>query len=170
MLDYEEALTRVLPMPASVLSAQASTSRSASGQFESPRPPLSRSQSAIGDQTSASTSAPYNTSAHFLWVGDRTRQLDGAHVEYFRGIRNPIGVKVGPSMKPAELVELLDRTSVGSSSWGPTKTPFSRSCQPFSRRWEDYIDNAIRSRKDWCPFGWAHRSRAVVRTSRHLGV
>lgn len=108
MLDYEEALTRVLPMPASVLSAQASTSRSASGQFESPRPPLSRSQSAIGDQTSASTSAPYNTSAHFLWVGDRTRQLDGAHVEYFRGIRNPIGVKVGPSMKPAELVELLD--------------------------------------------------------------
>ena len=50
----------------------------------------------------------YNTSAHFLWVGDRTRQLDGAHVEYFRGIRNPIGIKVGPSMTDGELVALLD--------------------------------------------------------------
>jgi 3-deoxy-7-phosphoheptulonate synthase len=50
----------------------------------------------------------YNTSAHFLWVGDRTRQLDGAHVEYFRGIRNPIGIKVGPSMADDELVALLD--------------------------------------------------------------
>ena len=50
----------------------------------------------------------YNTSAHFLWVGDRTRQLDGAHVEYFRGIRNPIGIKVGPSMVDDELVTLLD--------------------------------------------------------------
>ncbi|EIW74618.1 DAHP synthetase [Coniophora puteana RWD-64-598 SS2] len=52
--------------------------------------------------------AHYNTSAHFLWIGDRTRQLDGAHVEYFRGIRNPIGVKVGPSMQDEELVRLLD--------------------------------------------------------------
>lgn len=50
----------------------------------------------------------YNTSAHFLWIGDRTRQLDGAHVEYFRGIENPIGIKVGPSMKSDELVKLLD--------------------------------------------------------------
>ncbi|TPX35221.1 3-deoxy-7-phosphoheptulonate synthase [Synchytrium microbalum] len=50
----------------------------------------------------------YNVGAHFLWIGDRTRQLTGAHVEYFRGIHNPIGVKVGPSMKPHELVELLD--------------------------------------------------------------
>jgi len=50
----------------------------------------------------------YNTSAHFLWVGDRTRQLDGAHVEYFRGIRNPIGIKVGPSMADDELIALLD--------------------------------------------------------------
>ncbi|KAJ7440552.1 phospho-2-dehydro-3-deoxyheptonate aldolase [Mycena galericulata] len=50
----------------------------------------------------------YNTSAHFLWIGDRTRQLGGAHVEYFRGIRNPIGVKVGPNMGGGELVRLLD--------------------------------------------------------------
>jgi 3-deoxy-7-phosphoheptulonate synthase len=54
------------------------------------------------------STAFYNTSAHFLWIGDRTRQLDGAHVEYFRGIRNPIGIKVGPSMANEELVRLLD--------------------------------------------------------------
>ena len=50
----------------------------------------------------------YNTSAHFLWIGDRTRQLDGAHVEYFRGIRNPIGIKVGPTLGNEELTQLLE--------------------------------------------------------------
>ncbi|CAG8814795.1 14780_t:CDS:1, partial [Racocetra fulgida] len=50
----------------------------------------------------------YNVGAHFLWVGDRTRQLDEAHIEYFRGIRNPIGVKVGPTMQPEELKKLLN--------------------------------------------------------------
>ena len=49
----------------------------------------------------------YNLGAPFLWIGDRTRQLDHAHVEYFRGIQNPIGCKVGPTMKPAELVGLI---------------------------------------------------------------
>ena len=49
----------------------------------------------------------YNTAAHMLWIGDRTRDLDGAHIEYFRGIKNPIGCKVGPSMKPDELVSLV---------------------------------------------------------------
>merc|ERR1711879_758551 len=49
----------------------------------------------------------YNLSAHFLWIGDRTRQLDNAHVEYFRGISNPIGCKIGPSMKADELQELV---------------------------------------------------------------
>eukprot|EP01113_Clastostelium_recurvatum_P005101 TRINITY_DN12274_c0_g1_i2.p1 TRINITY_DN12274_c0_g1~~TRINITY_DN12274_c0_g1_i2.p1 ORF type:complete len:459 (-),score=105.02 TRINITY_DN12274_c0_g1_i2:104-1480(-) len=51
----------------------------------------------------------YNCGAHFLWIGDRTRNLDGAHVEYFSGIENPIGIKVGPTMQPDELVELLTR-------------------------------------------------------------
>ncbi|MDG1582328.1 3-deoxy-7-phosphoheptulonate synthase class II [Pseudomonas sp. GOM6] len=50
----------------------------------------------------------YDCSAHMLWVGDRTRQLDGAHVEFMRGIENPIGVKVGPSMDPDELIRLID--------------------------------------------------------------
>ena len=48
----------------------------------------------------------YNVAAHMVWIGDRTRQLDGAHVEYMRGIKNPIGIKAGPSMDPEELVRL----------------------------------------------------------------
>jgi 3-deoxy-7-phosphoheptulonate synthase len=50
----------------------------------------------------------YNLSTHFPWIGDRTRAVDGAHVEYFRGIRNPIAVKVGPSMSADELVVLTN--------------------------------------------------------------
>jgi len=50
----------------------------------------------------------YNLSTHFPWIGMRTIDPDGAHVEYFRGIRNPIAMKVGPSMTPAMLVRLLD--------------------------------------------------------------
>lgn len=50
----------------------------------------------------------YDCSAHMLWIGDRTRQLDSAHVEFMRGIENPIGVKVGPSMDPDELIRLID--------------------------------------------------------------
>ncbi|HFB54064.1 MAG TPA: 3-deoxy-7-phosphoheptulonate synthase class II [Sulfurimonas autotrophica] len=48
----------------------------------------------------------YNVAAHMVWIGDRTRQLDGAHVEYMRGIKNPIGIKAGPSMDPEDLVRL----------------------------------------------------------------
>ena len=51
----------------------------------------------------------YDLSTHFPWIGDRTRSLDGAHVEFFRGIQNPIGVKVGPTMQPDELLALIDR-------------------------------------------------------------
>ena len=49
----------------------------------------------------------YNLSTHLPWIGDRTRAIDGAHVEYFRGIRNPIGVKVGNTMAPDELIDLI---------------------------------------------------------------
>ncbi|KKF95142.1 Phospho-2-dehydro-3-deoxyheptonate aldolase [Ceratocystis platani] len=49
----------------------------------------------------------YDTSAHFLWIGDRTRQVDHAHVEFFRGIANPIGVKVGPTTPPDDIITLL---------------------------------------------------------------
>ena len=50
----------------------------------------------------------YATSGHMLWIGDRTRQPDGAHVEYARGIRNPIGLKCGPTTTPDGLMELVD--------------------------------------------------------------
>ena len=50
----------------------------------------------------------YDTSAHMLWIGDRTRQPDGAHIEFVRGIKNPIGLKCGPSLDPEELIKLID--------------------------------------------------------------
>jgi len=50
----------------------------------------------------------FNLSTHFPWIGMRTADLDGAHVEYMRGIRNPIAVKVGPSVKPDQLLRLID--------------------------------------------------------------
>ena len=84
MLEFEEAMTREFAIPSSLAS-------------------FGPEQGAPAPQK-----VHYNTSAHFLWIGDRTRQLDGAHVEYFRGIRNPIGVKVGPTMKADELVRMLE--------------------------------------------------------------
>ena len=50
----------------------------------------------------------YDVSAHMLWVGDRTRQLDGAHIEFVKGIGNPIGIKVGPSIDTDELNKIID--------------------------------------------------------------
>jgi 3-deoxy-7-phosphoheptulonate synthase len=50
----------------------------------------------------------YNCSAHFVWIGERTRQLDHAHVEFFKNIGNPVGVKIGPSIKTDELLRLID--------------------------------------------------------------
>ena len=51
----------------------------------------------------------YATSAHMLWIGDRTRGLDDAHIEYCRGVKNPIGVKCGPTLAAEELLQLLAR-------------------------------------------------------------
>ena len=79
-LEYEQSLTRLLRHPSSTTTAN-------------PTHP---------------DSGYYATSGHFLWIGDRTRQLDGAHVEFFRGIANPIGIKIGPSMASDELVNLLN--------------------------------------------------------------
>jgi len=59
-------------------------------------------------RTDSTTDEIYNTSAHFVWIGDRTRFLDSAHVEFCRGIKNPIGFKCGPTMNPDELIKLLD--------------------------------------------------------------
>ena len=51
----------------------------------------------------------YDCSAHMLWIGERTRQLDGAHVEFLSGVKNPIGVKLGPDVSPADVVALCER-------------------------------------------------------------
>lgn len=50
----------------------------------------------------------YNTSAHMLWIGERTRFIDGAHVEYMRGLRNPVGIKIGPDSNPRDIVDVLE--------------------------------------------------------------
>jgi 3-deoxy-7-phosphoheptulonate synthase len=55
------------------------------------------------------TGLPYNVSAHFIWIGERTRQLDGAHVDLMSRVRNPIGVKIGPSTTPEDAVALVDK-------------------------------------------------------------
>lgn len=88
LLEYEQSLTRRLkrPLPDHV-EAQANLKN-------------------IGTETDDGR-AYYNTSAHFLWIGDRTRQIDGGHIEYFRGIDNPIGVKVGPTTSTSDLMALL---------------------------------------------------------------
>ena len=54
----------------------------------------------------------YNLGAHFIWIGDRTRALDGAHIEYFSGIANPIGMKVGPSCVTSELIQLIKKLNL----------------------------------------------------------
>ncbi|MBM3658457.1 MAG: 3-deoxy-7-phosphoheptulonate synthase class II [Actinobacteria bacterium] len=62
---------------------------------------LTRQDSLTGDW--------YDCSAHMLWIGERTRQLDGAHVEFLSGVKNPIGVKLGPDVSPADVVALCER-------------------------------------------------------------
>ncbi|MDC0911346.1 3-deoxy-7-phosphoheptulonate synthase class II [Candidatus Marinimicrobia bacterium] len=61
---------------------------------------LTRSDSTSGDT--------YNTSAHFLWIGDRTRFIDSAHIEFCRGIQNPIGIKCGPKTNTESLLKIID--------------------------------------------------------------
>ncbi|MDH3195440.1 MAG: 3-deoxy-7-phosphoheptulonate synthase, partial [Hyphomicrobiales bacterium] len=56
----------------------------------------------------------YDTSGHMIWIGDRTRQPDHAHVEFARGVKNPLGVKCGPSSDPDELLRLIDILNPGN--------------------------------------------------------
>jgi len=67
---------------------------------------LTRVDSTTGDS--------YDCSAHMLWIGDRTRQDDGAHVEFLRGVHNPIGLKVGPTLDADALLRLADRLNPGN--------------------------------------------------------
>jgi len=66
-------------------------------------------EQALTRRDSTSEAYPWvATSAHMLWIGDRTRQPDGAHVEYLRGVPNPVGVKCGPSLADDDLLRLID--------------------------------------------------------------
>jgi 3-deoxy-7-phosphoheptulonate synthase len=55
------------------------------------------------------TGTPYNTSAHFVWIGERTREIDGAHVDFLSRVRNPIGVKLGPATSRDDMLRLIDK-------------------------------------------------------------
>jgi 3-deoxy-7-phosphoheptulonate synthase len=55
------------------------------------------------------TGTPYITSGHFIWIGERTRQLDGAHVDFLSRVRNPIGVKLGPTTQPQDVLDLIEK-------------------------------------------------------------
>ncbi len=59
-------------------------------------------------RTDSTSGDPYATSGHMIWIGDRTRQADHAHIEYCRGVKNPIGLKCGPSLKPDDMLRLID--------------------------------------------------------------
>ncbi len=65
-------------------------------------------------RTDSTTGGIYNTAAHMLWIGDRTRDPDGAHVEYVRGVENPVGLKAGPTMTPDALLRLCDVLNPGN--------------------------------------------------------
>jgi 3-deoxy-7-phosphoheptulonate synthase len=69
---------------------------------------LTRQDSTTARPTEGYAGDWYDCSAHMLWLGERTRQPDGAHVEFLRGIKNPIGVKCGPNMSPDDLIRLID--------------------------------------------------------------
>jgi 3-deoxy-7-phosphoheptulonate synthase len=60
-------------------------------------------------RTDSRTGTAYNTSGHFVWIGERTRDLDGAHIDYFSQIRNPIGIKLGPSTTPDDALAYLNK-------------------------------------------------------------
>jgi 3-deoxy-7-phosphoheptulonate synthase len=64
-------------------------------------------------RTDSLTGQPYDCSAHMLWIGERTRDPEGAHVEFFSGVRNPIGVKLGPGATPDDAVALAERLNPG---------------------------------------------------------
>ena len=68
--------------------------------------PLARQDSLTGDW--------YACSAHLPWIGERTRQVDGAHVEFLRGVANPLGLKCGPTMTPDDLLALIDVLNPGN--------------------------------------------------------
>ncbi len=93
----------------------------------------------------------YDVSAHLLWIGDRTRQLGGAHVEFLRGVKNPVGLKVGPTMEIDE------------------PAPAHRGAQSGRRARPADPERPLRSRQDRRPFAASHGGHAPGRQRRRLG-
>lgn len=110
---YEELASRIDEclnfMKACGVSSQTSAALRETDLFTSHEALLLNYEEAMTRQdTLTSEGSLFSTSAHMLWIGDRTRQIDGAHVEYMRGIANPVGMKCGPSLDPDELIRLID--------------------------------------------------------------
>jgi 3-deoxy-7-phosphoheptulonate synthase len=116
--EVEAATAAAAPAAGAAATPSASaagSSSSAQGAVSTPSKAPSAGAAGLGTPPPPAAAAQppqpthYNLGTHFLWIGDRTRQLDHAHVEYFRGIANPIGVKAGPTSDPAELVRVIAR-------------------------------------------------------------
>ncbi|RDW89709.1 phospho-2-dehydro-3-deoxyheptonate aldolase-1 [Coleophoma cylindrospora] len=105
VLQYEEPLTRKLRQPNNTPAL--AEAHGLAIQKDHPAYSQITSSWKVPAAHNPSGTAYYNTSAHFLWVGDRTRNVNGAHVEFLRGIQNPIGIKVGPTTSTSDLLELL---------------------------------------------------------------
>jgi len=93
---------------------------------------MTRTDSTSGDY--------YGTSGHFLWIGDRTRQPDHAHVEFCRGVKNPIGMKCGPTTTPEGLLELLDILNPANEAGRMTLI-----CRFGHNKVEDHLPKLIRA-------------------------
>jgi 3-deoxy-D-arabino-heptulosonate 7-phosphate (DAHP) synthase class II len=63
-----------------------------------------------------------------VWIGERTRELDGAHVEFCRGMKNPVGVKVSDKCAPEELLALLDAVNPGATPWNALRAALANTC------------------------------------------
>ncbi|KAH9467204.1 hypothetical protein MJO28_000200 [Puccinia striiformis f. sp. tritici] len=107
LLEYEEALTRTIQPERS---ARARKISSVTSGVEIPKKETipSEGSSSRQDPSQDSGAPSYDLSAHLVWVGERTRQIDHAHLEFLRGISNPIGVKLGPKTTPEDLLSILD--------------------------------------------------------------
>jgi 3-deoxy-7-phosphoheptulonate synthase len=117
------------------------------------------------------TGAWYDCSAHMLWIGERTRQLDGAHVEFLRGVGNPLGVKLGPTVSPDQVIELCQALN-------PARIPGRLTL--ISRMGKDRVADGLRPllravKRSGHPVVWAcdpmhgnTYSAATGRKTRHL--
>ncbi|KAI9899627.1 hypothetical protein N3K66_006088 [Trichothecium roseum] len=100
LLEYEQALTRLLERPSvAAVPPEASVPATPTNHHQHSNNIVSSQDGPVKEY--------YDTSAHFLWIGDRTRQIDHAHVEFFRGVANPVGVKVGPTTPSSDILALL---------------------------------------------------------------